>query len=85
MHISKFKQGMQVRISSDISKTDERWGSNEEMRELRRTIQTIREVPHPTSLSVTIKNFTWAIEDIEELEVKKIEPHIFHFDPKHLL
>lgn len=84
MHRSKLKRGMKVRISSDISKTHNAHGSNDEMNDLRGTIQTIDKIPTSSLRYVVIKNHTWAIEDIEEVIAKKIEPQMFHFDPKHL-
>jgi len=83
MEIEDLEVGMRVIISDDISITDRRHQSNSEMFRMRGKLFTIKSVDVDRN-SVMIGDYRWAPEDLKELEPKKIDPQIFHFDESFL-
>jgi len=81
MKIEDLEVGMRVVISDDISITDRRHQSNSEMFRMRGKTVTVKSIDKN---SVMIGNYRWAPEDLKELEPRKVEPQIFHFDESFL-
>jgi len=81
MKIEDLEVGMKVVISNDISITDRRHQSNSEMYRMRGQTVTVKFIDKN---SVMIGNYRWAPEDLKELEPRKVEPQIFHFDESFL-
>jgi len=71
------KNGSYVRISNDISKTDVKFQTTEEMREMKGKVYKVSYISRD---SVSIDNFTWHIDDIELISDEEKKPQPFHFD-----
>ena len=84
MEITEIRPGMHVRVDPiSIDTTHRRHNSCEPMHKMKGKVYMVEEVMLSKN-RIRFNGYVWAPEDLQEPEVKKIEPQIFHFDTKHL-
>lgn len=94
MKLSEAKQGMRVRISTDITKSDTGCGATSEMYDMKETICTIKEVDSKFVYIKSKEHGNWwfhpydvtpmaSDEEIEKRETKKAKKLLF--DPNNIM
>lgn len=84
MNITDCKEGMNIRISHDISTTHSRFDSCDDMRSMKGKVFSISRYS-VSNKHVIIAGYTWDPGDLlMDVEDKVPEPNIFHFDEKTL-
>lgn len=86
MKVENAREGMYVRIKPDISRTDNRYSSCDEMHNMCNKVYQIGSISTDMDsiLCAHIGGYTWDIRDLEEVEID-IPEKIVHFDIKELV
>ena len=84
---ARIRKGMLVRISYNISNTENTYGITSGMESMRGEIHKVEHVWNSSSygLSAEVRGYSWHAADLNEVstEIEK-EPELFHFDVKEL-
>ena len=87
MEKARIRKGMHVRISYNISTTENSYGITTGMKSMRGEIHKVDDVWNSPSygLSAEVRGYSWHAADLNEVstEIEK-DPELFHFDIKEL-